>query len=323
MLPIAYDYQQASSLPENPNVGKMLIVSTCLGIAETILTLFFAVYLITPNTNLFHGDYSVFDNGCSATPDGVATLNAENGNPTQGIIFLQMFLAAEILIFSTRAPSYFWKSILPSPALFASVMIGCIIISIFSSSIPVFGGGNIESIDCHNADDDKSTTPCTGTGINSRDVAITWIYNLIGLIIVDAIKVELFKLFKENMITLPDEKVVVVKEKKAGHSDIEARGNKVVDTLMDLETDRQSAYADRLSAWADKNDSASNRASRMSKSKPSMNYKEAQERNTLSGVRRISLSNYPSTNDDGLRPSLTGGSFKPNTPANKANRKYF
>ena len=322
MLPIAYDYQQASSLPENPNVGKMLIVSTCLGIAETVLTLFFAVYLITPSTNIFHGEYSVFEGGCSSY-EGVSNLNAENGNPTQGIIFLQMFLAAEILIFSTRAPSYFWYSILPSPALFASVMTGCIIISIFSSSIPIFGGGNIQSIDCHNVDDDKSKSSCTGVGINSSDVAITWAFNIIGLVIVDAIKVELFKLFKENMITLPDEKIVLVKEKKGVHSDIEARGNKVVDTLMDLETDRQSAYADRLSAWADKNDSSSNRASRMSKSKPSMNYKEVQERNTLSGVRRISLSHCPVTNDDGLRPSLTGGSFKPNTPANKANRKYF
>ena len=323
MLPIAYDYQQASSKPENPDVGKMLIVSTCLGIAETILTLFFAVYLITPDSNLFHGDYTVFGDGCSIY-HGTSNLNAEDGNPTQGIIFLQMFLAAEILIFSTRAPSYFWYSILPSPALVLSVTIGCVIISIFASSIPMFGGGNVDSIKCHN-DDTDSTFPCSGVGISSGDVAITWAYNIFGLFIVDVIKVELFKLFKENMITLPDEKIVIKNEKHGPHRDIEAKGGGVVDSLMEIETDRQSAYAGRLSAWADKNDTGSMRASaRMSKSRPSMNYKEVteRERQTFSGVRRISLTHNPVVNEDGLRPSFTGGTFKPNTPANKAIRKY-
>ena len=312
MLPIAYDYQQASSLPENPNVGKMLVVSTCLGVAETIMTLFFATYLI--KQPIFHGDYDV--DSCSNF-----TNSKQHGNPTQGIIFLQMFLAAEILIFSTRAPSYFWCSILPSSALFISVMIGCIIISIFASSIPVFGGG--DDIRCFNDDTDKyyEDDGCmlSKKGINSGDVAIAWAFNILALFIVDVIKVELFKLFKENMITLPDENMVIVREKAGAHSDIEAKGSKMVDALMEIEG-RQSAYADRLSAWADKNDSVTRITdSRPSKSRPSMNYKEVQEaRQTLSGVRRISLAHNPVINEDGLRPSFTGGSFRPNTPANKA-----
>jgi hypothetical protein len=125
------------------------------------------------------------------------------------------------------------------------------------------------------------------------------------------------------MITLPDENMVIVREKAGAHSDIEAKGSKMVDALMEMEG-RQSAYADRLSAWADKNDSVTRITdSRLSKSRPSMNYKEVQEaRQTLSGVRRISLAHNPVINEDGLRPSFTGGSFRPNTPANKvATRK--
>lgn len=311
MLPIAYDYQQASSKPENPNVGKMLIVSTCLGVAETVLSLFFAIYLI--ESNLFDGKYHVVD-GCSA-------FNSVDGDPTQGIIFLQMFLSAEILIFSTRAPSYFWYSILPSPALVFSVMVGCIIISVFSSSLPVFGGGS-QSDDCHNGDDNKTSVDC-GLPISSGDVAITWAYNILGLFLVDLLKVELFKLFKENMVTLPDEKIIL-KENKATHKDIEAKGNGVLDSLMELETDRQSARVDRLSAWADKHDnSGAIRASASASKRPSMSYKEVTERQTLSGVRRISLAHNPSVNEDSLRPSFTAGSFRPNTPANKANRRFF
>jgi hypothetical protein len=199
-------------------------------------------------------------------------------------------------------------------------MIGCIIISIFATTIPVFGGG--DDIRCYSDDKDQySDDICFANGINSGDVAIAWAYNIFALFIVDIIKVELFKLFKENMITLPDENMVIVKEKHGVHSDIEAKGSKMVDALMEMEG-RQSAYADRLSAWADKNDSINRISDRFSKSRPSMNYKEVQEaRQTLSGVRRISLAHNPISNEDGLRPSFTGGSFRPNTPANKATRK--
>ena len=317
MLPIAYDYQQASSLPENPNVGKMLIVSACLGISETIMTLVFAIVLINKKTKIFHGDYDV--NDCSKF-----TNSKQHGNPTQGIIFLQMFLAAEILIFSTRAPSYFWCSILPSPALFISVMIGCIIISIFATFIPAFGGG--DDIKCYSDDTESyyvGNNPNCGLtnnkGINSGDVALAWAYNILALFVVDVIKVELFKLFKENMITLPDENMVIVKERSGIHNDVESKGsNSVVDALMEMEG-RQSAYADRLSAWADNNSvNRISEAGRNSKARPSMNYKEVQNaRQTMSGVRRISLAHNPVANEDALRPSFTAGNFRPNTPANK------
>ena len=42
MLPIAYDRQQASAVPENPDVSKMLFVSGGLGMAATGFSLLFA-----------------------------------------------------------------------------------------------------------------------------------------------------------------------------------------------------------------------------------------------------------------------------------------
>lgn len=77
-----------------------------------------------------------------------------------------MSIAAEILIFSARAPKYMWTSIAPSPTLFASVMLGCLLFSIFACDIRFFG----------------YLTP--------RDVTIIWCYDLACLIVIDICKVQ-------------------------------------------------------------------------------------------------------------------------------------
>ena len=57
----------------------------------------------------------------------------------QAAIWLQMSIAAELLIISARAPFYMCKSISASIALSVSVMIGCILTSILAGAFNYFG----------------------------------------------------------------------------------------------------------------------------------------------------------------------------------------
>jgi H+-transporting ATPase len=86
MLPIAYDHQLAGSLPEDPNVFKILSVSLVLGCAETCASLLFAYG--NSSSNIFSQKWEMRD--CD--------------KPAQAAVWLQMFIAAELLIFSARAP---------------------------------------------------------------------------------------------------------------------------------------------------------------------------------------------------------------------------
>ena len=110
MLPIAYDVQQASKVPETPDVTRILLLSFVLGVLETILSLFFAYGIAY--SELFSTDSGDLD---------VSTCSGE----LQSIIWLQMTIAAELLIFTARAPGYIMRSIRPSTALMLSVIGGC------------------------------------------------------------------------------------------------------------------------------------------------------------------------------------------------------
>ncbi len=125
MIPIAYDLQQASATPENPDVIKLLLISLGLGSMETVASLLFA-YAALP-----YRGYHVESN-CD--------------NKVQAAIWLQMFISAELLIFCARAPSYIVTSIRPSLSLFASVMSGNIIVSLMAYLSQDFGGLPIADI---------------------------------------------------------------------------------------------------------------------------------------------------------------------------------
>lgn len=129
MLPIAYDIQQASRNPENPDVVKMLTVSFALGMLSTVFSMVFA--------------YGV-------GPSGFGSLNYKMvpNCPTQlqAAIWLQMFISAELLIFCTRAPGFIWTSLRPSAPLFISVMIGNVIVSLLAGNTQKFGNLPVEDI---------------------------------------------------------------------------------------------------------------------------------------------------------------------------------
>jgi H+-transporting ATPase len=135
MLPIAYDFQLAGSLPENPDVVRMLTVSFCFGVLETAFSMLFA-YGSAPS-GIFTQDWEIQD--CD--------------KQAQAAIWLQIFISAELLIFVARSPKYMPFYIAPSLPLFSSVIAGCILVSLMANLFSAFGnvrGADIVIIWCYN-----------------------------------------------------------------------------------------------------------------------------------------------------------------------------
>jgi len=287
MLPIAYDNQQASSLPEDPNVIKMLSVSFALGVLETVFSLIFAYAVMT--SNIFKGDYNA--SGCST--------------PTQALIWLQIFIAAEFLIFSTRAPKYIPISLPPSIALFSSVMIGCLVASIMAGSSSTFGS------------------------IAVVDIVLVWVYDFLGLCCCDVLKVNMFNFFKENTNVLPElvetGSISDKPAKKHGHGGSDIEAGTVENKAQEEDVSRASMSANRMTNWAMENErmssidpsmrpSVANKQKRMS-SVGMQSYDASKARESLSSMNgRISLSQSGQTD---LRPNY-GANIRPNVPANRA-----
>jgi hypothetical protein len=109
-----------------------------------------------------------------------------------------MSISAELLIFSTRASSFFWCSSPPSPYLLFSVLLGCIIISIFAGQIPYFGG------------------------LSVKDICIIWTYDIICFILIDTCKVIYFYVTEQStsvLVELEDEKESIEIETPSHHID--------------------------------------------------------------------------------------------------------
>jgi hypothetical protein len=284
MLPIAYDQQLAGSLPENPDVIKMLSVSTAYGCLETVFSLIFAYGI--KNVHFFKGTYDI--GKCSTK--------------TQAAIWLQMFIACEILIFSARAPSHMFFSLSPSIALTCSVLGGCLLFCLMAGVSSTFGS------------------------LAVQDMALIWAYDCIGLLFADQLKVALYNFFNENTMVLPD-MVETGSVKKEGE---EGTGTEV-ETLAEPQEDvtRASVSANRLTDWAlahsdrlssmdpSQRQSMANKSKRMSSANMMSVDANKVARESLSG--RISLSHSVAvgkTSDVGN--SFIGGSIRPNVPGNRA-----
>lgn len=291
MLPIAYDNQQAGSLPENPDVTKMLSVSFALGMLETAFSLIFA-YGADPS-GIFQGSYPI--GGCSTA--------------TQAVIWLQMFIAAELLIFSARAPKYIPISLPPSLPLFCSVLTGCLVASLMAGCSSTFGS------------------------VSVVDIVIIWVYDLIGLCFLDSLKVAMYNFFEENTNVLPE--VVETgsisdkpsKQHKGHGHDIEATGGEVT---REEDVSRASMSANRMTDWAIQNNermssidgharpsviAKQQHQARMSSANMMSSAANKATRESMSG--RISISHSTMSTGE-LRPSFIGGSIRPNVPANRS-----
>jgi hypothetical protein len=286
MLPIAYDSQQASAIPEVPVVWKMLTLSFGLGVAETVCSLIFA-YGAKPS-GIFMGDFPV----------------ANCPKESQAAIWVQMFIAAELLIFVTRAPKLIIFSIPPSIALLISVILGCIVVSLMAGCSKYFG--NLEGV----------------------DIVIIWVYDLIVFVLMDFLKMGFLAYFNENSEVLPDtEETGSVSDKphKHGHNDLE-HGTEVDNLATSPAEDftRQSVSISRLDAYAEKH-GAPERFSTMERpSRVGRKSSVGVMRESLALSGRLSVAHsVDMASGAEVRPSfnLTSGSLRPaNVPA--ARRKY-
>ena len=292
MLPIAYDFQNASSRPEDPNVLKILTLSLCLGLCETVFTLIFA-YAAGPS-QLFTSNLAM--QTCSPPLKAL---------PIQSAIWLQMFIASELLIFSARAPSYMYNSILPSKELTASVIAGCVLISAISG-VPRMG--NLHPI----------------------DVLLIWAYDLLCLFFVDCLKVQLLVHFQENTDVLPDaapfrpKAEAETEDVEQGGIAMSAMGEEPVLSKADAGGDRLTEFAIRNSTHLTEEEVSELRESIQKRrgSRDSIQRMSraslGSDRNSLHSMNRISLTAPRKSDAGALRPSLVSmGSLRPHNPANR------
>lgn len=318
MLPIAYDAQSASSTPEKTDIRKMLITSLTLGILETFFTLLFA-YSAGPS-QLFVTPMVIDQcpNDLADPDDAPATSKS-----MQAAIWLQMTIAAELLIFSARAPTHFMVFLAPSIKLVASVLSGCILVCILAANLDYFGK------------------------IAGRDIVLIWLYNIICLFIVDRVKVSLFLFLDENLETLADPEPVMGEPEEVEDDVVPGTINDALPAEERMSF-RESAIAERMT---DKTIATSDRLSQMDKraARESLirsSFTASSDKNEATGesllrgsasssasrnnsIDRISISakGAVTTPDDrgssGLRGSFVNlsGSLRPVTPASRATGK--
>ncbi len=275
MLPIAYDCQQASKNPENPDVVKMLTMSASFGVVETIMSMIFC-YGSDPS-GLFYGDFTVADCDTQA----------------QGAFWVQMFIAAELLIFVTRAPRLILFSLAPSAALTISVLIGCLVVSLMAGLSQTFGG------------------------LQASDIVIIWFYDILGLIILDFLKVAILGYFNESTEVLPDEPVVAKKAHGHGHGHDAEHGKEMKEDEGE-DFSRASMAAERLTQYSMQHGGerlSQARASVAAKKRTSSANMLAHHVSTDSTRMSLSHSAHVAAGNE-LRGSFVGGSIRPMTPAN-------
>jgi H+-transporting ATPase len=156
LLPIAYDRQHASKYPIHPNVNRMLIMSAVYGTLQAFFSIIFVYGL--DRVGFAFKDYDI----------------KECNYRIQSGVWLQMSMAAQLSIFSTRAPSYLWRYVSPIPILSVSVFLGNFVISILANQTELFGN------------------------IPALDIFLIWVYDFLAVLIIDCVKVQVYRKFNEN-----------------------------------------------------------------------------------------------------------------------------
>lgn len=126
MIPVAYDNATASTKPQLPRTGKLVLQSAFYGLLHTFLGLFFIF-------EMNHHELLQVD------------LNSQCDSQTRGLIWFYLVMVTELTIFSVRAPSFFWKS-MPSWYLILSVLGTCVIgglIAVYTSDLSTEAMGYI------------------------------------------------------------------------------------------------------------------------------------------------------------------------------------
>jgi len=211
MFAVVYDRQPVRRAHETAEVTKLVYMAGMLGILEAGFSMLFA-YGVGPS-GFGTRDYNMHKGG----PEGIGGCDTQ----LQAVIWLQMFISSEILIFSARCPSFMWASLRPSVGLVTSVMGANIIACIIASQATAWGN------------------------IPAQDIVLIWCYNLLVLVLIDVAKVAFLNYLNESTDVLPD----YVYVKSHWHSDIHEETYPTDFETTDRMT-RMSAASYRMNDWA-------------------------------------------------------------------------
>mmetsp|Transcript_96099 Transcript_96099/g.276017 ORF Transcript_96099/g.276017 Transcript_96099/m.276017 type:complete len:1008 (+) Transcript_96099:43-3066(+) len=151
MLPVADDNAVASALPEIPSMPQIMLASVLYGLLQTAQTM--AFYELQPHW--------------FAAPDGV---DAEMYK--DAVVYLQISMAVEFLIFSCRTPGFvlfsFFTENRPSLALLSSVILGNVLVSLLAGF--------------------ANTLKIIQVQVLWKDIAYIWLFDIAGLLTIDLLK---------------------------------------------------------------------------------------------------------------------------------------
>jgi H+-transporting ATPase len=165
IVTIAYDYQVESPFPETPTVTGLLMQSWTMGIVMFVQTIglieFGNQFMTFGSSSQFQESYDkTFGlNGYTKNPDGMMDKYLET------CVFLQISNSSAILILSARTVSWFFTT-MPCPQLLFTTILGQVIINTW---ICFFAGALVARLDW-------------------QDIVCIWIYDILGLVVLDVIK---------------------------------------------------------------------------------------------------------------------------------------
>ena len=191
MLPVAYDRQQASAGPEHPGSTvhhhhhhhlhplSLLTVPVSASVSEQMWP---RSYCCRPRWACCRRPSRCCGRSCLTRRAFLRATSTSSSAPprAQSGVWVQIFIAAELLIFSARTPSFIHRCIAPSPALSSSVLLFCLLVSVIACASSFFGN------------------------LYVQDVVLIWVYDIVCLLVLDAVKVVYFHLSEEDTQVLAD-----------------------------------------------------------------------------------------------------------------------
>ena len=142
MITIAYDNVTPSATPDSPMISYLLTLSLTLGLVETAQTMLFRAY----------------------APLALVGPFSDHLNYRMTIIYLQVSIAIESLIFNCREPDRWMWSSAPVWPLAASVLVANVTVSALC-----YVGFIVNPI-------------------KLQDIIVVWVYDLAWLLVIDAVK---------------------------------------------------------------------------------------------------------------------------------------
>mmetsp|Transcript_7920 Transcript_7920/g.24308 ORF Transcript_7920/g.24308 Transcript_7920/m.24308 type:complete len:944 (-) Transcript_7920:422-3253(-) len=189
MVTISYDNVIPSRSPDRPTINRLLRISTVFGILMTLESLcfyFFGELILAPSSNF-------------------RSSNAY----TESLMYLQISIAIESLIFVTRVPEAPFYSSRPVLSLLLSVVIANVAVTLLV------------------------TTGLLGPKISIADAAVVWVYDIVWFIIIDLLKIPLTMTIENFFPPEPSNMGIRTAESSAAHAPVDAQHTLI---LPDIDT---------------------------------------------------------------------------------------